>query len=89
MSAWVCRTFGGHADPVEVSREFLGYVRLPPGRKSHHHDDCGGVGKVGGPTCCQEGYMLKQQLLFRGFINKRMNILNWYPVLHKKNSEQN
>lgn len=47
-------TFGGHADPVEVSGELLGYVRLAPSRKTHHHDDRGGVGEVWGARCCRE-----------------------------------
>lgn len=49
ISTW--HTFGGHANPVEVSRELLGNVGLAPSRETHHHDDCGRVGKVGGPTC--------------------------------------
>lgn len=56
----VCRTFGGHADPVEVSRELLGNVGLAPSRQTHHHDDRGRVGKVGGPTCWQEQSALEQ-----------------------------
>lgn len=41
------RTFGGHADPIEVAGEFLGHVRLATSRQAHHHDDGGGVGEVG------------------------------------------
>lgn len=66
---WVWRTFGGYADPVEVSSEFLGYVGLAPSWETNHHNDCGRVGKVGGAGCCQEDeyiitvpvYRLQQQ----------------------------
>lgn len=52
----VCvHTFGGHADPVEVSGELPGNVRLAPSRKTHHHDDRGGVGEVWGANHCREG----------------------------------
>lgn len=47
-------TFGGHADPVEVSRELLGNVGLATSWEAHHHDDGRRVGKVGGASCCQE-----------------------------------
>ncbi len=47
-------TFGGQADPVEVSGEFLGHVRLASSRETHHHNDCGGVGKVWHAGCSGE-----------------------------------
>lgn len=50
----VRHTFGGHADPVEVSSEFLGHVRLTPSWKTHHHNDCGRVGNMGGAGCSQK-----------------------------------
>lgn len=39
-------TFCRNADPVQVASEFLGDVRLPPGRQSNHHDHRRGVAEL-------------------------------------------
>lgn len=43
----VSGTFGGDADPVQVSGELFGYVGLPSGWEAHHHDHGWGVGELG------------------------------------------
>lgn len=63
---WASVTFGGRADPVEVSRELLGNVRLPASREAHHHDDGRRVGKVGRASCCREGERVRSPFRDRG-----------------------
>ena len=59
MCVCVLCTFGGHADPVEVTGEFFRNVSLASSRQAHHHNDGGGIGEMGRAGRCREGWVIQ------------------------------